>query len=193
MINLIRIKEKSCDSVLSSKNTGTSPEQSPVNETGPVLHGAETPHYKLNVLWDHFGPQVKARIVSDVLSIKKIADTTRTPFVVATDADMASVLSNLGVTVTDNFLGPHLTRVYLTDGDTVPFSLSERLKDIRTEIDYFSVNVQRLSPKDPNAGGGADPYTGIVYPKLWHRIPETLPIDRAPPRGTSEPMWSPYL
>ncbi len=194
MINLLQIEKKGRDPVLSSEDADTSPDQRPVNEVGPVLHGAETPHYKLNVLWDHFGPQVKSRIVSDVLSIKKIADTNRIPFVVATDADMASVLSNLGVTVTDNFLGPHLTRVYLTDGDSVPFSLSERLKDIRTEIDYFSVNVQRLSPKDPNAGAdSADPYTGIVYPKLWHRIPETLPIDRAPPRGTSEPMWSPYL
>lgn len=179
MINLIQVKSNQDD---------------PVNEVGPVPQGTGTPHYKLVVLWDHFVPQVKSRAVSDVLAIAKIADTNRIPFVVATDEELGSVLRNLGITVTDNMMNPHLTRVYLTDGDTVPFSLSERVKDTSSEVDYVSINVQRADPPDEGHGYNiADPYSGIVYPKLWHRIPETLPIDRAPPRGTSEPMWSPFL
>ena len=172
----------------------------PVSILGPGPSNGSTPHYKLCILWDTWTPQVKSRAISDVISIQRLTIVNRVAFVIATDPELVPALRAIGVTTTDNFVRPHLTRVYLTgDGveeELLPLSLSDRLDALSTEseIDYVNINIQHIKPQeDIDNTYRADAYTGFVLPTFSKRIPETMPIDRPAPKGAQTVMWSPYL
>ena len=154
-----------------------------------------TPHYKLTILWDQWTPQVKARAILDVLAVQRLALVNRIPLVVATDPELRPALRGVGVISTDNFLRPHLTRVYLMGVDDLPNSLGERLRDTQSDVDFVNINTQRVEirSEDDDIVYSADPYTGFVLPTFTKMIPETLPINRPAPKGVDTVMWSPYL
>lgn len=141
-----------------------------------------TPHYKLSILWDHWSPQVKAKAIFDVLAIQRLSVVNRVPFVVATDAELIPALRGIGVLSTDNFLRPHLTRVYLMNTEDIPSSLADRISDLDTELDFVNINMQRVEVPTGESEYTTDPYAGIIMPKFSQTIPETLPIDRPAPK-----------
>ena len=146
--------------------------------------------FKLDVFWNTLTPMVTTRVLRDCLSVQRIAKVSRADYVVACDADIHPALAAMGIPVTTDFTNPTMVRAY-TVGDNLLDEMEDRLPDCEdTEVITLT-----LAPEVDNGNYGidTDPYAGVKLFKDWKTIPPTLPLDKAPPKGPAEPMWSPFL
>lgn len=146
--------------------------------------------FKVAAFWNSFNSQVATRVLRDSLAIQRLAKANRADFVIACDPELHHTLSAMGIPVTSDFVSPNMVRAYLMRDD-----LTDDLTDRLPECE--DTELITLTPM-PALGDGhseqtVDPYAGVRLFKDWKAIPETLPLDKAPPKGPSDPMWSPWL
>jgi hypothetical protein len=146
--------------------------------------------FKMSVLWSAWTPQVQSRVVRDVLSLQRFARANRAELVVACDSLIRANITSMGVQVTDDFNDPKMCCVYLVNGTDIPPEVLVRLPpDIEPQI--ISLFGDAVPPT--NLVIEEDPYAGVKLYEGVTRINETMPLDKRPPKGDSEPIYSPYL
>lgn len=146
--------------------------------------------FKVSVFWNVFTPQIATRVIRDCLAIQRLARVNNTQFVIACDEGLHANLKAMGVDVTKDYVQPNMVRAYLINDDLTD-DLQKRLPECEdTEI----ITVTPLpAHNDDHINQDLDPYAGVKLFKDWKAIPETLPLEKAPPKGPSDPMWSPWL
>jgi len=88
-----------------------------------------------------------------------------------------------------------MVRVYLANGE-ITDDIQERIPEC-DDVDYITLVSPTPVFDDTSAdapdANQVDPYAGLKLFKDWKSIPETLPLSKAPPKGPSDPMFSPWL
>lgn len=144
--------------------------------------------FKISVFWSAWTPKIATRILRDLLALQRVARSQRATLLVACDPQLAPQATAMGVSVTDNFLAPDLSRVYVEDPNTMSDDLHQRLLP-DTEMVVLHGNADPLRPLVIED----DPYAGVKFYKDWHTIRETMPLNQKPPPSNGEPLMSPFL
>ena len=147
--------------------------------------------FKVNVYWGKFSPHIATRILRDMFSLARLAKVNKTELVVASAPELKGYIEQLGLKHTSNFDKPDMARVYIESGAVAP---EEVYSQIPEDIAYETISLNN-DPKPPQSGPYVSeaPYANMPLKRTWHHIPPTMPLDRAPPRGTPEPQFSPFL
>jgi hypothetical protein len=146
--------------------------------------------FKVSVLWNVWTPQVATRILRDCLAIQRLARVNRSRFIIASDQEMHPMLKAMGIAVTTNLLDPSMVRAYLVK-DELTAELQARLPNCE-DTEVITVTPMPTAG-DEHSEINIDPYAGVKLFKDWVTIPETMPLTKSPPKGPSDPMWSPFL
>lgn len=150
---------------------------------------AET--FKVNVYWGAWSPQITNRILRDMFSLARLAKANRAQLIVATAPDLRKYLVQLGITCSENFEKPDMARLYVEENRNISDKVYAQLPE---DLDYEVVALL-ADPSEPQTGPYIDkaPYANMPLKKTWQWIPPTMPLDKTPPRGTPEPMYSPFF
>jgi hypothetical protein len=150
------------------------------------------PQFKVNIYWGPWSPQITARILRDMFILARLAKINRTTLTVASAPELRPYLKQLGIVCTEDFTKPQLARVYVEEECALPLDLEERMPE---DVDWEVVSLN-TNPLEPQAGPTVPdaPYANMPLKQTWRWIPETMPLERAPPRGLpAEPGWAPYF
>lgn len=147
--------------------------------------------FKLSVLWNVWNPQIQTRVLRDIMSLQRLASTSRVPLIVACDQTLRANIESLGVQTSDDFTNPDMCRVYVSSGDSIPPELYDRLPD---NVEPVVVSLSGNAESPGNLSVESDPYAGTKFFRDWTSIQETMPLDK-PKKwvSDSDPAYSPYL
>jgi hypothetical protein len=148
--------------------------------------------FKLAVLWCQWTPQIKTRIVRDVLSLQRLATVNQTQLVVACDAELHPQLEALRVGVSSDFNGSDMWRVYAVSQELLTDETMSRIPDDVTDVEnIFLIGGRPPLPtiKDQH------PYDAMDLKKDWYSIPDTMPLDQPAPLNQEPDYYSinPFL
>jgi hypothetical protein len=146
--------------------------------------------FKISVLWAAWTPQVQSRVVRDVLAMQRLARQQRCALLVACDQLARANVEAVGAKAVDDFNTPDVCMVYLVNGKDMPPEIIDRLPP---EVEPIVVSLFGDAQPNGQLVIEKDPYAGVKLYEGVRRINETMPLDKRPPKGDSEPIWSPYL
>jgi hypothetical protein len=148
------------------------------------------PVYKVDMLWAAWTKQIETRVVRDALGIQRLARVSGADFYIGCDEIAHRILTAMGIKVTTDLLEPVSVILYLTE-DGMPVDMNERMPecdDIQTVIVQSPRTEEQVDQQVDQ-----DPYAGVKLFVDWKRIPETLPLEKAPPKGPADPSFMPWL
>lgn len=149
--------------------------------------------YKIVMLWSSWTRQVETRVIRDAFGIQRLARVSGVDYLIACDEIAHKILTSVGIQVTLDMVDPGGVVVYLNSDEYMPEDLQARIP----ECDYIETIVintpKQDNIKEEDQALKVEPYAGIKLFVDWHKIPETLPLEKAPPKGPSDPLYSPWL
>lgn len=151
--------------------------------------------FKLVLFWSAWTAQVQSRVLRDVMSIQRLAQSRRVDLVVYCDQVLRANIAALGVDVTDDVTNPSMVNVYVMNGQDIPDDIMERLPE-GCEPKVYSLfgdaQVERTLQAPEK-----DPYAGVKFYSDAVPINETMPLEKGPNMNPNikhpEPVYSPWL
>lgn len=149
--------------------------------------------YKIVFLWSSWTTQVETRVVRDAFGIQRLARVSGVDYVIACDEIAHKILTNVGIKVTLDMVDPAGAVVYLSSNEYMPADLEDRIPDC-DYIETIVIDTPNAIPQvDADPATQVEPYAGVKLFVDWQKIPETLSLEKAPPKGPADPMYSPWL
>ena len=149
--------------------------------------------FKVAALWCQWTPQIKTRIVRDVLALQRLANVKKTQLIIACDPELHAQLTSIGVGVTSDLTGSDIWRVYALSQEQLDPVTLDRIPDDAEDIENVFLSGGSLPP-DP-AVHQKHPYDGVDLKEDWYTIPETMPLDQPAPLSKEPDNYSlnPFL
>ncbi len=151
--------------------------------------------FKMVVFWTAWTPQVQSRVLRDIMSIQRLAQSRKVTLVVYCDELLRANVASLGIQVTDDVTNANMVNVYVMNGMDIPQDIMDRVPE-GCDLKVYSLFGDAKRERTLQAPG-EDPYSGVEFYSDAIPINETMPLEKGPPINPHvkhpEPMYSPWL
>jgi hypothetical protein len=151
--------------------------------------------FKMVLFWSAWTAQVQSRVLRDIMSIQRLAQSRKVDLLVFCDPVLRGQVESLGVQTTDDATNPSMVNVYVMNGLDIPEDIVNRLPEGCEPKVYnlFGDGPPERTLQMPDE----DPYAGVKFYSDAVPINETMPLEKGPNMNPNikhpEPIYSPWL